>query len=240
MISYLDTFQEYLKNRKAPLTTKHYLHSIERFLSFLKGQEPNELNAKKFLIYLSCKGCGVRSVNRHLAALKSFFKYVVRKELVIESYRFDKKLPEWLDEDEQRKCLAACRTPFEKALVMVFLTGGLRVSEAANLNVADVDPAGYLRVMGKGEVERVAAVPSQAIDAINEYLRHRVQHSTKVFPRGVRAIQKTVKEIGERARISKEVTPRVLRHSYTNILLSKGFDLAEVRERLRHKNLVKS
>lgn len=236
-MDYFNIYRTYLMNRKSPLTQKSYLHTIERYFLFLKGQEPNEPNSEQFLAYLNHKGCNTRSLNRHLSALKSFFKQVLRRELIIESYRFDRKLPNWLDEDERKKYLAACQTPFEKALVKVLLGAGLRVSETANLEISNVDPDGYLKVMGKGGEEGVVAVEPQVIEAINEYLTVRIDHSSKVFPRGARTMEKIIKEIGKRAKLSKKITPHVLRHSAATSLLDRGFDLVEVRDQLRHKNI---
>lgn len=233
----LDEFEEYLKGRKSALTLKNYTHTIERFFLFLKGREPNERNTEEFLAYLSHKGCGARSLNRHLAALKSFFKYILKEELIIESYRFDKKLPIWLDEDEMKKYLAACNTPLELALAMTLYGGGLRVSETESLEIDNVDPKGFLKVMGKGGEEGVVAVTSKTIKAISDYLAIRKDHSNKVFPRGARTIEKIIREIGERAKISKKVTPHVLRHSAATSMLDRGLDITEVRDQMRHKNI---
>lgn len=241
-MDYIALFTSYLKDRKSPLTAKNYLHTMEHYLLFLKGEVPSESNAEQFLSYLSHKGNEARSLNRHLCALKSFFKYILRQEIIIESYRFDKKLPIWLDEDERNKFLAACQTPFEKAISMVFIYGGLRVQETANLEINKVtvleeDGTGYLTIMGKGGREEVVAVPSNVIKAINEYLSIRNGHSNLVFPRGVRAIQGIIKEIGERAKLSKKVTPHTLRHTAATRLRDKGFDISEIKEHLRHRSI---
>lgn len=236
-MSLLDEFESYLRNRKSPLTSKSYIHTVEHYLLFLKGQEPSESNAEQFLTYMSLKGNGARSLNRHLAALKSFFKRILKKELNIESYSFEEKLPVWLDDEEQEKYWAACITPLEQALVLVFLKGGLRVHEAAELEIDNIDPRGYLKIMGKGRREEVVAIDAGTMKAINDYLALKTDHSNKVFPRGVRVIEKIIKRIGERARLNKKVTPHVLRHTAATSLLDKGFDIGEVRDQLRHRNI---
>lgn len=233
----LDRFEEYLQNRKSALTAKNYTHTVERYLVFLKDKKPDELNAEQFLTYLGHKGSSTRSLNRHLAALRSFFKHVLRQDLDIEGYSFDKILPSWLDEEEQKKYIAACETPFERALAVTFLGSGIRVSEAESLLVADVDPKGFIKVMGKGRKERVVAVKPIVIRTVDEYLGCRKDHSNKVFPRGARAIEQIVKGIGERAKISKKVTPHVLRHSMGSLWMDKGGELAQLRDQLGHTNI---
>lgn len=234
---YLDLFTSYLKDRKSLLTAKNYIHTVEHYLLFLRGQEPTESNAEQFLMYQSHKGNSARSLNRHLAALKSFFKHVVRKELIIESYRFDKKLPNWLDEGEQKKYIAACQTPFEKALAITFLGSGIRVSEAEGLLIDNVYPDGFLKVMGKGGKERVIAIKPIIIDTINEYLGVRKDHSDKVFSRGARVMERIITEIGVRAKINRKITPHILRHSYGSLWTEKGGDLAQLRDQMGHTNI---
>lgn len=236
-MNHMDSYRAYLKDRRSSLTQKHYINTVERYLLYLKGAEPSESNTEEFLAFLSLKGCKARSLNRHLAALKSFFKHVLRKELTIESYRFDRKLPDWLDEEEQKRYMAACQTPFEKALATTFLKSGIRVSEAANLKVDNIDPDGYLKVMGKGGKERVIRVKPEVIDTINEYLMTRKVHSNLVFPRGVRVIEKIIREIGVRAKINKKVTPHVLRHSMGSLWMDKGGDLVQLQHELGHDNI---
>lgn len=233
----IELFRAYLKDRKSILTQKHYISTIERYLLYLKGAEPNETNAEGFLAFLSLKGCRARSLNRHLAALKSFFSHVLKRELHIESYRFDKVLPDWLDEEELNKYAAACETLFEKTMVAIFRGAGLRVSELANLRVDKVNPDGYLIVMGKGGKERAVPVESQVISIIEEWLQARNIHSPLVFPRGVRVIEKIIKQIGKRAKMNKKVTPHVLRHSMASLHLDRGGELIDLKEKLGHENI---
>lgn len=82
-MNYLESYKDYLiGSRKSPLTIKNYLHTIARYLFFLKrkGREPDGSNVEEFLLYLGFKGCGARSLDRHRAALKSFFKNMLKRE----------------------------------------------------------------------------------------------------------------------------------------------------------------
>lgn len=237
-VNYLESFRSYLKERKSVLTTKNYLNTLQHYLAYLKGREPDERNVDEFLTYMSHKGNSAKSVNRHLAALRCFFKHVLRVKLEIEGYRTDKYLPIWLDGDEQNKLKSVCESTLEKALVAVFLESGLRVSEMESLAIKNVDENGYLKVMGKGGKEAVVAVSQKTLDAIWNYIGSRRGDGTgRVFPRGARAIEEIIRDLGKRAHLGRKITPHTLRHSCASRMADEGFTVVEVRDQLRHANI---
>ncbi len=234
----LDKYEAYLKNRKSPATTRNYLNTIQRYLLFIKGGSPTEDKAEEFLNSMSGDDVSPRSLNRHLSALKSFFKIIMKHELILEGFRFEKTLPTWLDLNEQNQLIAGCETLYEKAVIMTLLGSGLRVSEAAGLTVGRIDAErNQLKVMGKGGKERIVPVQPLVIEVIRDYLSSRRFSSRVVFPRGTKSIQRVVKEVAKRAGISKKVTPHTLRHSYGSLWIRKGGALIALRDMMGHTNI---
>ena len=236
-MNYLEQFKGYLKDRKAPLTQKAYLETVNNYLRYCHNA-PSPENVEQFLSYLSVKGsCRGRSLNRHLAALRSFFKNILKHKLAIEPYKFERKLPVWLESEDQRKLIAACRSPLARAIVITALGSGIRLSELCSLKVSDVNHRGFLTVMGKGRKERTIAVPKEVIDEIDHYLELRTDSNACVFARSRRTIESIVSETAKRARLSAKVTPHILRHSYASSFLDKGGQLLHLKEQLGHTNI---
>lgn len=237
MSLYLDKFSSYLDGRKSPATARNYLNTVVRYFVWLKQREPNPENAEEFLAFLNLHEINSRSLNRHLSAIKCFFKSVLKKELMIESFRFEKKLPMWLTEDEQHKYVAACENVYETAVVTLLLGSGMRVSEAAGLTTGCIKPDGKIKVMGKGGKERIIAVQQVVIENIQLYLNSRKFQSRIVFPRGSKSIQRVVKEVAIRAGLGKKITPHSLRHSFGSLWVKKGGKLEQLRDELGHANI---
>lgn len=238
-MNYLQLFKDFLKDRKSPLTSKAYLETVTAYLKF-SNNNPAVENVEKFLSYLSAKRhCGGRSLNRHLAALKSFFKNVIKQKepLMIEPYRFERKLPVWIDSEEQKRLIAACRSPLARAIVICLLGSGLRLQELCTLKISDVNHKGFLTVMGKGRKERTVAVPKGVIEEIDSYLQWRPDSSIYVFARAKNTVERIVRETARRAHLSGKITPHTLRHSYASSYLDSGGELLHLRDQLGHANL---
>lgn len=236
-MNYLELFKSYLKDRKSPLTTKAYKETVTSYLQYCNNQ-PDTENVERFLSYLSLKRhCGGRSLNRHLAALRSFFKNVLKHEIEIEPYRYVKKLPVWLEDEEQKKLIAACESPLAKALVVCFLGSGLRLAELCTLKIGNVNHKGFLSVIGKGGKERTVAVPSAVIVTIDNYLQWKSDSSPYVFNRAQTTIEKIVREAARKAKLSGKITPHTLRHSYASSYLDAGGELIHLKVQLGHENI---
>lgn len=152
------------------------------------------------------------------------------------------RLPKTLTEDEVVRLAEACLDPRDRAFVELLYSAGLRVSEAMALNVPDV-LQDAVRVVGKGDKERIVYVGATARQALDAWLAVRPTHLATqalfVGDRGrlsVRGVQWILRERARDARI-RHVSPHMLRHSFATHLLNRGCDLRTVQELLGHADL---
>jgi integrase/recombinase XerC len=265
-------FERYLLIERdvSPHTLQAYRRDIDGFRNFLSEsfavQEPSLEHLRKvdapilraFLARLG-KSCRRSTVGRKLAALRTFFRFLVREGLVegnaaetLASPRRDKHLPRTLSVDEA--CTLMERTGGEdvlalrdRAILETLYSCGLRVSEAAGLNIGSVDLAERLvRVLGKGRKQRVVPIGRKACEALERYLAQRgdPQPSDPLFlnHRGgrltPRSIERNLKKYLLRAGILTDATPHSLRHSFaTHLLVEGGADLRAIQELLGHASL---
>lgn len=213
-------------------------------------------NVRSFLGVLAEHGLARKSMARKLASLRSFFKYLCRKELLIinpvqrvASPKLGRKLPHFLYLDQVEGLLRAtdcskllgCR---DQVILELLYGSGLRVSELVGLNRENLDlQSGLIRVLGKGSKERVVPVTNYAIEAIRNYLGMRVDHQPALLHnyQGARLSDRSVRRILDKlvSKISLEqhVNPHMLRHSFATHLLDGGADLRSVQELLGHQKL---
>ncbi|KJR46831.1 Tyrosine recombinase XerC [Desulfosporosinus sp. I2] len=235
-----------------------------RFAAQDKGIEPEKLtvdridvyNVRSFLGVLAEHGLARKSMARKLAALRSFFKFLCRKEILkinpvqrVASPKLGRKLPHFLYLDQVEGLLRAadcsnllgCR---DQVILELLYGSGLRVSELIGLNRENLDlDSGLIRVLGKGSKERIVPVTNYAIQAIKVYLGMREDHNgalllnyqgTRLSDRSIRRIlDKLVSKIS----LEQHVNPHMLRHSFATHLLDGGADLRSVQELLGHQKL---
>ncbi|MDP1989833.1 MAG: tyrosine recombinase XerC, partial [Syntrophales bacterium] len=204
-------------------------------------------------------------VSRKVAALRSFYRYLLREGKVrfnpaelLQLPRCEKYIPVVLSVDET---LSLLRVNFsgdaaglrDRAIIELFYSAGIRLSELTGLNIADMDFAGGLiRVRGKGRKERIVPVGTPAFQAIEAYLNRRAELAVKgrqtgfieplflssrgmrMNPRGVaRVVEWVVRESG----IGRTISPHALRHTFATHLLDAGADLRSIQEMLGHRSL---
>ncbi len=208
-------------------------------------------------------GLSVRSVTRRLAAVRMFFRFLVREKLLaadptqnIDTPKFGHSLPQVLDYSEVEQLLAAPNLETklglrDRALLELMYASGLRISEVAKLKLSELNlDAGFLRTTGKGNKERIVPVGKTAGDWLHRYLaevRPRLgrnnQTRAEVFlsTRGERLSTKTiwywVKKYARVAGIAKNIKPHTLRHSFATHLLNNGGDLRVIQEMLGHADI---
>jgi tyrosine recombinase XerC len=198
-------FLEHLQyNRNySPETLRAYRKDLAQFADFVSRDTVGPGNLAKittltlrgFLMHLREQGLQKSSIARKIAALKSFFKFLLQRRLIdanpmalIRQPRLDKKIPEFLSETEMNKLLtephdvmSRKKTPAagivglrDEAIMELLYSSGVRVSEIANLRIKDIDFAGSVaHVLGKGKKERLAPIGSYALKAIEKYLDER-------------------------------------------------------------------
>jgi len=270
--AYLEDFLQYLRveRQMSPHTLRNYALDISQFLDFLQeGRDHVALgevtypDLRAFLAH-SLKGRRKSTVARKLSALRTFFKYLQRQGAVevnqaklAPSPKLDKTLPHFLTVDEAFHLLDnAGGDDFggsrDRAILEAFYGGGLRLSELAGLNLADLDlREGVLRVWGKGAKERLAFLGKSAIEAVKDYLPRRLallgrtgtpeQAALFVNKRGGRLSSRSVARLVEKwaqlAGLSQALTPHGLRHSFATHLLEGKADLRTVQELLGHSSI---
>jgi tyrosine recombinase XerC len=261
MDRYIEKFIRYLEIEKnySRNTIINYRLDLEDFKAFLgEGniETVDYLTLRKYLASLKEKNLNMRSVNRKLSTLRSFFKFLSREGLlkanpilVLSSPKTEKHLPQFLTEDETSKLIDSVaagdeRSLRDRAILETFYSTGIRISELVGLDIEDIDfISGIVKVMGKGRKERIAPIGEHALKAIREYLDKRKKKSEAVFlnKSGKRISDRGVRNIVEKyirlASIKQGVSPHTLRHSFATHLLDRGADLRSVQELLGHANL---
>jgi len=264
MEKYIEKFIRYLEIEKnySPHTILNYRLDLQDFNRFLAGTEFEKIDylaLRKYLAVLKEKNLSSRSVGRRLSALRSFFRFLSREGyiktnpiLMLSSPKLDKHLPSFMTEEEVKKLIesAFAKTPNDlsglrdRAILEVFYSSGLRISEVVGLNVDDVDfISGVLKIRGKGKKERIVPVGEAALGAMKKYLDKKKKETEAVFlnknsrritTRGVRGI---VTKYLHLAGIKPGVSAHTFRHSFATHLLNRGADLRTVQELLGHANL---
>ncbi len=258
-------YLEYLSEIKkfSPNTIKAYRQDIDQFLIFFKEShyDLSRDQIRDFLSSLYLTTSNRSTVSRKIYAIRSFFQYLIRQGSteknpmdLVSIPKADKKLPEILTEEEMIRFLDNLpgETIIEirnKALFELFYASGLRLSELTNLKMENINLAErMLRVLGKGNKERLVPFNRKTAEVLQEYLKvsskeykNRGEHiflnfrGRKISERGV---EKIVKEVFKRINDSgKNVYPHLFRHSFATHLLQRGVDLRMIQELLGHSNL---
>jgi integrase/recombinase XerD len=204
----------------------------------------------------------VASLARKLTALRMLARFLVREDIRQDDFtalltgpKLRRRIPETLSADEVAKLLQAsiggdARSLRDRALLELFYSSGLRVSELASLSLQQVDlDHGFIRVFGKGSKERIVPVGEKARAALTTYLASgrpalvKPKTGSQFFlnPRGQGlsrvALWMIVKKHAKRAGLTKNVKPHGLRHSFATHLLSGGADLRAIQEMLGHASI---
>lgn len=211
------------------------------------------------LVDLQANGLSPRSAARHLSAIRGFHRFLFDEEIVpadptegFDSPRLLRALPHYLTAEEVERLLAAPdhapkNGPRDAAILELFYSCGLRLSELAKLTLQDVSiEESFVRVRGKGAKMRLVPLGGRARARIHAWLPIRAKGAVKdntVFlsARGRRmnrvAVWKVVKQHARAANIAQNVTPHMLRHSFATHLLDHGADLRAVQEMLGHADI---
>lgn len=198
------------------------------------------------------KGWKISTVDTILSILKTFFGWLVIEEILlrdptakINPPRKEKRLPKGLTIEELEMIREACTSLRERALIEVFYSTGCRLSELANMKIADINMQNMsMKVIGKGNKERIVYLSFKALYHLNKYLKDRTDECESLFItlrkpyRGVgnRAIQREISKIEGRMNISKKLTPHVMRHTFAQLSMDAGIELADLQHLMGHSN----
>ena len=224
-------------------------------LGTLVGADARTLRA--YLAALHERGLARTSIARRLAALRSFFRFLMRRGRAsanpareVSTPKLPRKLPAYLPIDESEALLRVTPPPTaggvrDRAILELFYATGIRVAELAGLDVEDLDlREGAVRVLGKGRKERIVPVGRKAVEALRAYLaREGERESGPVFLNGrggrltVRSVHRIVRARARAAGLHRRVSPHTLRHTFATHLLDAGADLRLIQELLGHARL---
>jgi integrase/recombinase XerC/integrase/recombinase XerD len=258
----IDKYLKYMTfvRSSSPLTIKHYTIDLQQAFELDKNSQSAkntwseaELMAAVREAFNRWAGLSLSSRNRKAATLKSFFSWAFDEENLLERDlslqvicpKVPKKLPHFLSVDEILAVLktfdAKNEVPLkEKLLFLLLYGGGLRISEACNLRWNEVHfDQKVLRVKGKGNKERVVALPSMTLKALKDW-KKTSGFDDYVFgdvPLVQRTAYEMVRQSGLRAGLLKPLHPHALRHSFATHLLSSGANLRTLQELLGHESL---
>lgn len=258
------SFLDYLQVERglSPHTIAAYRGDLSQFMAWIGNDVVKVDSARigKFLGILREKGYQSPSISRKLSTVRMFYKFLHLEGKIkgspvegITSPRLGRKLPAYLSEKEISDLLSAPSTKEslldlrDKAILEVLYGGGLRISEAVNLNVSDLNlKGGWVRVMGKGAKERIVPLGRVACRWVRTYLNEREEgadgraalfcnrYGTRLSRQ---ACWKVIKKWAKRAGINKVIFPHTLRHSFATHLLSRDADLRFIQEMLGHSNV---
>jgi integrase/recombinase XerC len=272
---WIDQFVKSLDAEKgySPNTCRSYQRDLDAFASFVGGQWPEnrpvtveDIDPLMIRGYLGAlhKTIKKSSIARKLASLRSFFRFLL-KNGVIESNpgeliltpKQDKHVPEYLTVDEIFRLLDDAISDRSvpglrsRAMMETLYSTGIRVSELVGLDVEDVDHAqGFIRVLGKGNKERIVPIGHKALQAIVEY-REALQNNSgragkpggPLFLNGrgsrltTRSVARALDKLVVSCALYSSVSPHTLRHTFATHMLDAGADLRVVQELLGHKSL---
>jgi integrase/recombinase XerD len=269
MDALLDCFLEHLVVERglAQNSLEAYRRDLTRYAAYLRGRRKRVIaldraEVPRYLLALREAGLSPRSVARHLSAIRQFHRFLVREGHAtedptshLESPRPWRRLPTVLSCDEVDRLLAPreARTPQEfrdRAMLELLYASGLRVSELVGLRLADLNLAvGIVRVLGKGDKERLVPLGDAAAESLRTYLAHGRPRLEKRRPsphlflgrhgRGLtrQMFWQILKRYVRAAGITKSVSPHTLRHSFATHLLERGADLRSVQLMLGHADI---
>ncbi len=270
--SCLSGFLKYLHAERncSDFTLKSYKTDLDEFGVFLNEHEFSDLkDVDHFAIrnHISVldgkKQLAKTTIARKLAALRSFFKYLVKKGLLAENPavlvrtpKLDKKLPVSLETDEMNRLLSAPAgdgfdATRDRAILELLYSTGMRVSELVSMNYNDIEfESGTVKVTGKGKKQRIVILGPYAAEAVQDYLvcaearfRRKISGPDAVIlnRRGnrltTRSVRRLLKKYITLIGLDSRVTPHTLRHTFATHLLQNGADLRVIQELLGHENL---
>ncbi len=256
-------------------TRKSYLSDLEQYRSFIEKQPlsagneggipTDQILIRSFLASLYRGKLKKVTISRKVAALRSFYRYLLRGGEVlfnpaelVQLPRCERYIPVVLSVDEVLSLLGVnfSEDPMglrDRAMIELFYSAGIRLSELTGLNIEDLDFArGLLKVRGKGRKERIVPVGTPAVAAVEGYLKRRGELAAKggeegtddalfISVRGKRMNRRGVARVVERvvrlSGIGRNISPHVLRHTFATHLLDAGADLRSIQEMLGHQSL---
>tara|TARA_E500000331_G_scaffold110706_1_gene107761 strand:+ start:1666 stop:2559 length:894 start_codon:yes stop_codon:yes gene_type:complete len=263
-------FKYYLKVERslADNSVNAYIRDIRKLADFCSKIKVDELNIsvneiREFIADLNSKNISARSQARIISGVKAFFKYLIIEDyitndptMLIENPKIGLKLPEVLTIDEIELIISSIdlsnkQGERNRAILETLYSCGLRVTELINLKISNINfKEGYIKVIGKGDKERLTPIGSNALKYISIYINEvrihqKISKNDEDFVflnnRGSKLsrvmIFTLIKRIVDKVGIKKKVSPHTFRHSFATHLIEGGADLRAVQEMLGHESI---
>ena len=269
---YFSGFKAYLKLERSlsEHSIEAYLHDLQKLRSWMAfaklHDDPANLSLnqlREFLKWISELGLLPPSQARILSGIKAFYAYLLQEDVLkkdpsalLQSPRLSRKLPAVLDVHEIDRMIAAIDLSKDegvrnKAIIETMFSCGLRVSETVKLKLGDVFPRHeYVRVVGKGDKERLVPISETALKQIKLYLETVRNHmqvqaasaDVLFLNRRGAALSRVMifimlRNLAKDAGIRKKISPHTLRHSFATALVEAGADLRAVQQMLGHESI---
>lgn len=263
-VSSVDEFIRYLTDVRqvSEHTVSNYRRDLLRFCHFLESKnvkrwsQVDSGHIRFFSAYLKHQRLASKSIQRNLSACRSLFRFLNKEGVcktnpaqAVSAPKADRKLPGTFDTDQLNALLGFTPQTWieyrDKAIMELFYSSGLRLSELVSLNRSSIDLiSGQLRVTGKGNKTRDLPIGRMAIKALNEWLEKRPQNTdlalftteqgNRLQPR---SIQQRLKYWMVRQGVTGNLYPHKLRHSFASHMLESSSDLRAVQELLGHEDI---
>ena len=269
MIDIIDDFIQYMRVERnySDNTEVNYEMDLAEFEKYLKDKHKNykNINYKDILDYekhlKEDNNLNATSINRHLSSLRSFYNFLLIKNIVgsnpfkmVKGPKKELRLPNYMKYSEFEEMVNSCDDSLlgirNRSILELLFASGARIGEIININVDDVDFVNNeIKVLGKGNKERVVYFNDHAKESLKDYINNarnellNGKRSNRLFinhiggeltTRGVRDI---LDNIIKKSALSIKVTPHMFRHTFATMLLNEGCSLKSVQELLGHANL---
>ena len=240
-----------LEDEKAPGTVAAYTYTVRKYLSTLNGDSPSQESAEKFIDAYRDGDNSARSRARHITALRHFFMWLrdttgeeKTYKLKLKTPYLQRTLPPFITDEEFTRMYDSAQHPKLRAALGLTFGAGLRLSEACNIPVEDINEVeGFVKVMGKRGKERYVPVEDEVILMIKVWRDHVRLYSKYLFPgidtnrpqrRG--GFQKMLRDHMRRCGIEGK-SVHSLRHGAATSLYGRGLDIRQIQEFLGHENI---
>lgn len=249
----------YLQSKKlegiSGSTLQNYFYFLRKLSEHTHKQVCDiTLNDLRLFLFKECEGVKPSTANTKVAYLQSFFKWMVDEEIIdkdpsrkLPQVKLPKRLRKSLTVEDIEKLRLACTDTRERALIELLFSTGCRLSELVGINVESLNfQDNSIRVIGKGNKERIVYFNAKAKVHIENYLADRPGNSEALFVTckkpyirvGPRGIQKIINKIASKAGFDKSVFPHLFRHSMATLTLQNGASIVTVQKLLGHSSVV--
>nr|WP_320131526.1 tyrosine-type recombinase/integrase [uncultured Holophaga sp.] len=234
---------------RAARTRKVYLADVRAFLRFWKRpvEDLGQVEVRLWVEHLLAAGTSPSRLRQHLSALVFLFRKTLGRPEAVSFVAWPKdapRLPVVLSVEEVGRLLASVESPTYRMLFRTMFAAGLRIAEACRLQVGDLDAErGVIRILGKGDRERLAVLHPPLLEALRSYWREVRPVMPWLFtgrvgrPLDTDQARRVFREAVRACGLTKRATPHALRHTYATLLLEQGTDLRVIQALLGHATI---